>query len=37
VLLQKWLSLEGKLVRHTVFPNLGPEPQDCFLYARAMR
>ena len=31
------LSLEGRLVRHTVFPNLGPEPQDCLLYARAMR
>jgi [ribosomal protein S5]-alanine N-acetyltransferase len=36
-LLEKWLLLEGRLVRHTVFPNLGPEPQDCLLYARAMR
>ena len=31
------LSLEGRMVRHTVFPNLGSEPQDCLLYARAMR
>jgi [ribosomal protein S5]-alanine N-acetyltransferase len=36
-LLAKWLSIEGRLVRHTVFPNLGSEPQDCFLYARALR
>ena len=31
------LALEGTLVRHTVFPNLGPQLQDCLLYARAMR
>jgi RimJ/RimL family protein N-acetyltransferase len=31
------LALEGRLVRYLVFPNLGPEPQDCLLYARAMR
>lgn len=30
-------ALEGTLTRHTVFPNLHPEPQDCLLYARAMR
>lgn len=31
------LSFEGRLVRHTVFPNLGADPRDCLLYARAMR
>jgi RimJ/RimL family protein N-acetyltransferase len=31
------LALEGRLVRHTVFPNLGPDPRDCLLYGRAMR
>ncbi len=31
------LALEGRLTRYLVFPNLGPEPQDCLLYARAMR
>jgi [ribosomal protein S5]-alanine N-acetyltransferase len=30
-------ALEGRLTRHTVFPNLGPEPLDCLLYVRAMR
>jgi RimJ/RimL family protein N-acetyltransferase len=25
------------LTRHTVFPNLHPEPLDCLLYVRAMR
>ncbi|MBV9513451.1 MAG: GNAT family N-acetyltransferase [Mycobacteriaceae bacterium] len=29
-------ALEGMLVRHTVFPNLRPEPQDCLLYARVL-
>jgi ribosomal-protein-alanine N-acetyltransferase len=31
------LSLEGRLARYLVLPNLGPEPQDCLLYARSMR
>ena len=30
-------ALQGRLTRHTVFPNLHPDPQDCLLYARAMR
>lgn len=25
---------EGRLARHTVHPNLSPEPRDCFLYAK---
>jgi ribosomal-protein-alanine N-acetyltransferase len=31
------LALEGRLVRHTVFPNLSPEPQDCLMYGKALR
>jgi [ribosomal protein S5]-alanine N-acetyltransferase len=31
------LSLEGRLARYAVFPNLSPEPQDCLLYATALR
>jgi ribosomal-protein-alanine N-acetyltransferase len=31
------LSLEGRLVRHTVFPNISPEPQDVLQYAKAVR
>ena len=30
-------TLEGRLTRHTVFPNLHPEPLDCLLYVRTMR
>ena len=30
-------TLEGRLTRHTVFPNLHPEPLDCLLYVRAIR
>ncbi|WP_374021796.1 GNAT family N-acetyltransferase [Mycobacterium sp. HNNTM2301] len=29
--------LEGRLARHVVYPNLGPEPQDSLLYARILR
>ena len=28
VLARAGLTMEGRLLRHTVFPNLGPEPQD---------
>jgi ribosomal-protein-alanine N-acetyltransferase len=28
---------EGRLVRHAVYPNLGPEPCDSLLYAKALR
>jgi ribosomal-protein-alanine N-acetyltransferase len=31
------LSLEGRLARYAVFPNLSPEPQDCLLFAKALR
>lgn len=29
--------LEGRLARHGIYPNLGPEPVDSLLYAKAMR
>ena len=29
--------LEGRLARHAVYPNLGPEPRDSLLYAKALR
>jgi [ribosomal protein S5]-alanine N-acetyltransferase len=29
--------LEGRLARHAVYPNLGPEPSDSLLYAKALR
>jgi [ribosomal protein S5]-alanine N-acetyltransferase len=29
--------LEGRLTRHAVYPNLGPEPRDSLLYAKALR
>jgi [ribosomal protein S5]-alanine N-acetyltransferase len=31
------LDFEGRLVRFAVFPNLGPEPQDCLQFAKAVR
>jgi ribosomal-protein-alanine N-acetyltransferase len=36
VLERAGLSLEGRLVRHTVFPNLGPGPQDVLQFGRAV-
>jgi RimJ/RimL family protein N-acetyltransferase len=30
-------QLEGRLSRHAVYPNLGPEPRDSLLYAKAVR
>jgi [ribosomal protein S5]-alanine N-acetyltransferase len=29
--------LEGRLVRHAVYPTIGPEPRDSLLYAKALR
>lgn len=29
--------LEGRLRRHSVYPNLGPEPHDSLLYAKILR
>lgn len=37
VLEKSGLSLEGRLVRHTVFPNISPEPLDVLQYAKAVR
>jgi RimJ/RimL family protein N-acetyltransferase len=31
------LTLEGRLARYAVFPNLGPEPQDCLMFGKAVR
>ena len=30
-------TLEGRLARHAIYPNLGPEPRDSLLYAKALR
>ena len=37
VLKRAGLSLEGRLVRHTVFPNISTEPQDVLQFAKAVR
>jgi len=29
--------LEGRLARHAVYPNIGPEPHDSLLYAQTLR
>jgi RimJ/RimL family protein N-acetyltransferase len=31
------LSLEGRVVRYGMFPNLSTEPQDCLLFAKALK
>lgn len=31
------LTLEGRLARYAVLPNLSEEPQDCLLFAKALR
>ena len=31
------LTLEGRMARHTIYPNLGTEPVDSLLYAKALR
>lgn len=31
------LALEGRLARYAVFPNVGPEPQDCLMFGKAVR
>ncbi|HTZ15537.1 MAG TPA: GNAT family N-acetyltransferase [Mycobacterium sp.] len=31
------LLLEGRMARHMVYPNLGPEPSDSLLYGKALR
>ena len=37
VLERAGLSLEGRLVRHTVFPNIGKEPQDVLQFGKTVR
>jgi ribosomal-protein-alanine N-acetyltransferase len=31
------LALEGRLVRYGMFPNVSAQPQDCLLFAKALR
>jgi [ribosomal protein S5]-alanine N-acetyltransferase len=37
VLERAGLTLEGRMTRHCVYPNLGAEPLDSLLFAKAMR
>jgi ribosomal-protein-alanine N-acetyltransferase len=37
VLERSGLALEGRLVRYGMFPNISSEPQDCLLFAKALR
>lgn len=37
VLERSGLALEGRLVRYGMFPNISAEPQDCLLFAKALR
>ena len=37
VLERSGLTLEGRLVRYGVFPNISAEPQDCLMFATAVR
>jgi [ribosomal protein S5]-alanine N-acetyltransferase len=37
VLERAGLAFEGRLVRHTVFPNISPEPLDVLQFAKAVR
>jgi ribosomal-protein-alanine N-acetyltransferase len=37
LLVRAGFLLEGRLARHAVYPNLGPEPRDSLLYAKALR
>jgi [ribosomal protein S5]-alanine N-acetyltransferase len=34
---RRGLSLEGRLARNEMFPNISPEPQDTLLFAKAVR
>jgi [ribosomal protein S5]-alanine N-acetyltransferase len=31
------MTLEGRLARYAVLPNLSPEPQDCLMFGKAVR
>jgi ribosomal-protein-alanine N-acetyltransferase len=37
VLERSGLALEGRLVRYGMFPNISAEPQDCLMFAKAVR
>ena len=37
VLERAGLSLEGRVVQHTVFPNIGKEPQDVLQFGKTVR
>lgn len=37
VLERSGLPLEGRLVRYGMFPNISSEPQDCLLFAKALK
>jgi RimJ/RimL family protein N-acetyltransferase len=37
VLARSGLSLEGRLQRYTLLPNISSEPQDCLLFAKAVK
>jgi RimJ/RimL family protein N-acetyltransferase len=37
VLQRSGLALEGRLVRYGMFPNISAEPQDCLMFAKALR
>jgi RimJ/RimL family protein N-acetyltransferase len=37
VLDRSGLALEGRLVRYGMFPNISTEPQDCLMFAKALR
>ena len=37
VLEKAGMTLEGRLARYAVLPNLAPEPQDCLMFATAVR
>ena len=37
VLQRSGLTLEGRLARYAVLPNLSTEPQDCLLFGKALR
>lgn len=37
VLEHSGLALEGRLVRYGMFPNISAEPQDCLMFAKAVR
>jgi [ribosomal protein S5]-alanine N-acetyltransferase len=37
VLVNAGMTLKGRLARYAVLPNVGPEPQDCLMFAKVVR